>query len=479
MASTTSTPLDFSPNSFRRLDPTKYTSLGDFINEVNKPDNRDLLVKTYGNQGITGFLQMVGAVKANGVADEVQYWEETRLHQLQIATPAASAATGATSIALVLASAGTAATGATKAAAAKYLRLNDVILVNGVDRFIITDITSGASGATGNFIQGATAGATAVALTSGGLSAELPASQANFPIVGNMFAQGTDQNTGYLESNVVKRSNPYQILKEVYKVTGSQATNIGWINLGNGDYRWFIKSENDTRQRFLDKREMMMLLGQEVSNTGLTSLGSISGSEGYFSAIQDRGIVVNSGATTTAAIASLDELDAVITALDKQGAMPEYAMYVNRLQDLAFDDMIAQGTSTAANITAGVTTQFGQFANADDMVKLGFSSFMRGSYTFHKHSWKLLNDPTLLGASDFQGAMIPLTRVADPRTGEKSPALELNYKATNGYSREMEHWMTGSILGVTNTNTDALQFNYRSEFALVTRAANQHILLKK
>ena len=154
-------------------------------------------------------------------------------------------------------------------------------------------------------------------------------------------------------------------------------------------------------------------------------------------------------------------------------------MYVNRLQDLAIDDLIATGTSTAANITAGVTTQFGQFANAADMVKLGFSSFMRGSYTFHKHSWKLLNDPTLLAGSAFQGVMIPLTKVADPRTGEKSPALELNYKATNGYSREMEHWMTGSILGVTNTNTDALQFNYRSEFALVTRAANQHVLLSK
>lgn len=479
---TTNTPLDFSPNSFRRLDPTKYTSLGDFIDEVNKPDNRDLLVKTYGNQGITGFLQMVGAVKSNGAADEVQYWEETRLHQLQTVNfPSAGVAAGTagTSIVLTLASAAASATGATKAAAQKYLRVNDVVLVGGVDRFIITAVSSG------EYSQTATAAATAVALSSAGLSAAIasaasPGTVGNLPIVGNMFAQGTDQNTGYLESNVVKRTNPYQIIKEVYKVTGSQATNIGWVNLGNGDYRWFIKSENDTRQRFLDKREMMMLLGQQVSNSaGISSLGSIAGSEGYFSAIADRGVVVNSGATTTAAIATLDELDVLITALDKQGAMPEYAMYVNRLQDLAIDDMIAQGTSTAANITAGVTTQFGQFANAADMVKLGFSSFMRGSYTFHKHSWKLLNDPTLLGASNFQGVMIPLTNVADPRTGEKSPALELNYKATNGYNREMEHWMTGSILGVTNTNTDALQFNYRSEFALVTRAANQHVLLTK
>jgi hypothetical protein len=424
--------------------------LGDFINEVNKPDNRDMLVKTYGTQTITGFLQMTGAVKSNGTADSVQYWEETRLHPAQIATPVEAAA-GATSIVLNMASAAANATGATKAAAQKYLRKNDVILINGVDRFIITDITGGElSGLVGTTnMQTATAAATAQALSSAGLTASAAAASATLPIVGNLFAQGSDQNQGYLESDVVKRTNPYMILKETYEVTGSQATNIGWINLGNGDYRWYIKSEMDTRKRFLDKREMMMLLG------------------------------VNSGATTTAAIASLDELDAVITALDKQGAMPEYAMYVNRLQDLAIDDMIANGTSTAANITAGVTTQFGQFANADDMVKLGFSSFMRGSYTFHKHSWKLLNDPTLLAGSNFQGVMIPLTKVADPRTGEKSPALELNYKATNGYSREMEHWMTGSILGVTNTNTDALQFNYRSEFALVTRAANQHVLLSK
>ena len=467
---TTSAPPVYNDNKaavFRRLDPTKYSSLADFIDDINAPDNRDQLVKTYGYQqisgGLTGFLNLTGAVRASGTADEVQYWEETRLHQFATVAPTASAAAAATAFV------------AQKATSdASVLRLNDVVLVGGQDRFIVTAISP-----TGEVAYDATANYTFQSLSSSGLTASVSTASVNLPVIGNLFAQGSDQNDGYLESNVIKRTNAYSIIKEVFKVTGSQATNIGWVNLGNGDYRWFIKSENDTRQRFLDKREMMMLLGEQVSNTGLTALGSIAGSEGYFSAIANRGIVTNSGSTTTAAIATLSELDAIITALDKQGAMPEYAMYVNRLQDLAIDDMIANGTSTAANITAGVTTQFGQFANADDMVKLGFSSFVRGSYTFHKHSWKLLNDPTLLGASGFQGAMIPLTRVADPRTGEKSPALELNYKATNGYSREMEHWMTGSILGVTNTNTDALQFNYRSEFALVTRAANQHVLLSK
>jgi len=446
-------PTDFSPAAFRRLDPTKYVSLGDFINEINAPDNRDALVKTYGNQGITGFLQLTGAVKSNGTADEVQYWEETRLHPAQVATPAASAAAGATTVTLNMA-----------VNTQKPLRVNDVILVGGQDRFIVTAVAGGAE-----TTYAASATASIVSLSSAGLTASAAASSASFPIVGNLFAQGTDQNAGYLESNVVKRTNPYMILKETYKVTGSQATNVGWINLGNGDYRWYIKSENDTRQRFLDKREMMMLLGEEITNTGVTAYGD--GSEGYFSAIEDRGIV------NTGGVSALSDLDALIVALDKQGAAAEYAVYVNRAQDLDFDDMIAAGIGSS--LTSGVMTQFGSFNNSPEMAAhLGFASFMRGSYAFHKHSWKLLNEPTLLAGSKYQGVMIPLTQVADPRTGTKAPALEMNYKSTNGYSREMEHWMTGSILGVTNTNEDSLQFNYRSECNLVTRAANQHVLLK-
>jgi hypothetical protein len=168
-------------------------------------------------------------------------------------------------------------------------------------------------------------------------------------------------------------------------------------------------------------------------------------------------------------------MDVLIAELDKQGAAPEYAMYVNTEQALAIDDMVAS-LNGAAGFTS-TTTGIGAFGGRGS--ELGFDSFKRGGYTFHKHSWKLLNDPTLLAGSDYVGAMIPLTTVVDPKTGTRAAALELNYKDTNGYSREMEHWMTGSILGVNNTNKDDLQFNYRSECALVTRAANQHILIKK
>ena len=436
--------------SFRSLDPAKYSSLGDFIDQVNKEDNRDLLVKTYGNQGITGFLKMTGAVKASGTNDEVQYWEESRLHSKVSITPVAVASSVAST---------TVAIGTTDA---MTLRDNDVILVNDKIRCVVDKSTP------------ANAASATIFALSGAFGEAITTDAQSVAVIGNLFAQGSDQPGEFLESNVVRRTNPYMILKETFKVSGSQATNIGWINAGNGDYRWYVKGEMDTRQRFLDKREMMMLLGEKTATAGITIGGkSVIGSEGYFAAIEDRGIVEEAGVLDT-----LAKMDEVIKELDKQGAAPEYCFYGNTEQMLALDDMVAEGLSGAGSTTTGAAA-FGAFQNDPQAaVRLGFSSFRRGGYTFHNKSWKLLNDPTLLGGSDFQGVMIPLTTVVDPKSGNRAAALEMNYKAANGYSREMEHWMTGSILGVTNANEDSLQFNYRSECNLVTRAANQHVLLK-
>lgn len=463
---TSSAPPVYNDNKaavIRRLDPTKYSSLADFINEINAPDNRDQLVKTYGYQqisgGLTGFLNLTGAVRGSGTNDEIQYWEETRLHAFATVAPTASAATTATAITAQK------ATGETS-----VLRLNDVVLVGGQDRFIVTAISP-----TGEVAQSATANYTLQSLSSAGLTASVSTASINLPVIGNLFAQGSDQNQGYLESNIIKRTNAYSIIKEVFKVTGSQATNIGWINVGNGDYRYYVKGEMDTRARFLDKREMILLLGLSIPSTSTISTTNIGGlptaGEGYFSAIENRGIV------QSGLINSLAEIDILIAELDKQGATPEYAMYVNSAQDLAIDDMVASlnGAAGFASSTIGVNAFGGKVGEA---AMLGFKSFSRGSYTFHKHGWKLLNDPTLLSGSKYLGAMIPMTTVVDPKTGNRAAALELNYKDSNGYSREMEHWMTGSILGVSNANEDSLQFNYRSECALVTRAANQHILIK-
>ena len=436
------------------------------IGDYAKPDNRDLLVKTYGDQGITGFLQLTGAVTNAGTQDEVQYWEEGRLHR-----KVTGSISGAT---LTLTS--PAPSGDT---AEFGLRLNDVLLSNTNERLVVTAL--GSDGDSNGIEDNYT-----VKRLDGAGNATGSYSGTDFAVIGNIFAQGTEQPGRFREPGLTKRVNPFIITKETYAVNGSQATNVGWVDVGGGDFRWYVKGEQDTRKRFMNQREMMLLYGQKAATDGTelavpvddtASTASVAGSEGYFEAVEDRGLVATVSGGAQGSFADMSDIDGIILELDKEGAPAEYAMYVNRATSLDIDDMLAQGIAT--QVTAGLPGQFGAFNNDADMaVKLGFKSFTRGGYTFHKHDWKLLNDPMLGGVGNIKGAMVPLANVTDPRTGNKAPALEMNYKGTNGYDRDMEHWVRGSILGHTNMSKDVAEFYYRSECNLITRAANQHVIIK-
>ena len=68
----------------------------------------------------------------------------------------------------------------------------------------------------------------------------------------------------------------------------------------------------------------------------------------------------------------------------------------------------------------------------------------------------------------------------DARSGEKVPSLRIRYKAVPGYSREMEHWLTGSAVLQNKTNdTDSLKSHYRTERGFEGFAANRFMLIKK
>ena len=127
-------------NAQRRLDPAKYVDLASFIKDVNKPDNRELLVKTFGNQGITGFLQLTGAVNAAGTADSVQWWEEQRLHPRAKFTPTAAKTGNAAGAAITVAVAA-ANVDPADSAATLMVREQDVLLMGDV-RVLVTAVQS-------------------------------------------------------------------------------------------------------------------------------------------------------------------------------------------------------------------------------------------------------------------------------------------------------------------------------------------------
>ena len=80
-----------------RLTPEKYTTIDNLVKTTKDfvlPD----LVQSYGDQGITGFLNLVGAVKAGGQSDQIDWWESGRRHRVHtgaFSNNAAGSASGA------------------------------------------------------------------------------------------------------------------------------------------------------------------------------------------------------------------------------------------------------------------------------------------------------------------------------------------------------------------------------------------------
>ena len=281
-------------------------------------------------------------------------------------------------------------------------------------------------------------------------------------------------------------------MKDYYEVSGSDASRIGWVEVsteqGQSGYLWYLKAEADTRARFTDYLEMAMLESIPGSNSTNVdgdlgfSTEADAGTEGLFYSIEQRGNVT-SGVTGVNAATDLAEFDAILAEFDKQGAIEEYMMFVNRSTSLAIDDMLASMNSYGAG-----GTSYGVFDNDEDMaLNLGFSGFRRGSYDFYKSDWKYLNDKATRGSINakdtvnaVRGVMIPagVSTVYDQNLGKnlKRPFLHVRYRASKTESRKYKTWTTGSV-GATTSDLDAMEMHFLSERCLVVQGANNFMLL--
>ena len=313
-----------------------------------------------------------------------------------------------------------------------------------------------------------------------------------FFVYGSEFAKGSDTMANSVEPNFLTFNNRPMIIKDHFEINGSDTAQIGWIEVtgesGQGGYLWYLKSSGDTRVRFNDYMEMTMVEAEKV-NTGagvadsqLHDLGSggvdgFNGSEGMFSAIENRGIVATNLVDNAAD--ALADFDLLLAELDKQGAIEENMLYLNRTSNLIFDDMLGQ---INANYDGG--TSFGVFENSSDMaLNLGFSGFRRGSYDFYKTDWKYLNDASTRGlVGGIKGVLIPAgtSSVYDQQVGSnvRRPFLHVRYRAGQADDRKLKSWVTGSVGGPTSSSIDKMEIHYLSERCLVVQAANNFVLLK-
>ena len=299
-----------------------------------------------------------------------------------------------------------------------------------------------------------------------------------FFVYGSEFDKGTDTMTESIEPNFKTFTNRPMIIKDHFEVNGSDTAQIGWIEVagesGQGGYLWYLKSAGDTRSRFNDYLEMSMVEAEKAESA---STVGVEGTEGLFSAIENRGIV----ATNLVDVASdaLADFDSLLAELDKQGAIEENMLYLDRTSNLVFDDMLA-------DLSAGTQggTAYGVFENSEDMaLNLGFTGFRRGSYDFYKTDWKYLNDASTRGhVGGVKGVIIPAgtSSVYDQTVGAnvRRPFLHVRYRAGQADDRKLKSWVTGSVGGAVTSNIDKMEINYLSERCLVVQAANNFVLLK-
>jgi hypothetical protein len=450
------------------------------------PDLMEKEAEVFGPRTISGFLSKIGAEEAM-TSDQVVWSEQGRLH---LSYKGKTASTTTILIQGDIDEAQYDNSGISSASNGKThgIRVNDtVIIANSVEvvkavaPYKATTITH-ATGTNGNkdctiLVYGSEFGK--------GQSYKSVASDGTVS-----DATGRGANEPSFKSFV----NKPIIIKDYYEVSGSDTSRIGWVEItgeeGQSGYLWYLKAEADTRARFTDYLEMAMIEGIDSGSSDSTnadvlvgSNGDKIGTEGLFAAIESRGNET-SGVTGVNAATDLAEFDAILAEFDKQGAIEENMLFVNRATSLAFDDMLASMNSYGAG-----GTSYGVFENDEDMaLNLGFSGFRRGSYDFYKSDFRYLNDLATRGginaanaAEAVRGVIIPAgtSTVYDQQLGKnlKRPFLHVRYRASQTDDRRMKTWTTGSV-GASTSALDAMQIHFLSERCLIVQGANNFMIMK-
>ena len=452
------------PRPIKGLFGDNYLSVADMdFTQQFLPEVYEKEVERYGNRTVSGFLRMVGA-EMPMASDRVVWQEQGRLH---IAYDGITV--DADGDALTMPSGHLIGAGMTLVVSKGYVS----------HKAYVTSV----SGVTVNIAVYDTADAN--------LSSTFDsATDAKVFVYGSEYTKGSSGAGNSLDASFTTFDNKPIILRDKYNVKGSDVAQIGWVEVtteaGTSGYLWYLKSEHESRLRFEDYLEMSMVEAEKAQTTiaqasAFGNTAKIEGSEGLFAALESRGLVFNDQDFNNAAgLTGLGDFDVILQELDKQGAIEENMMFLDRRTALDIDNMLARANSYG---TGG--TSYGVFDNSEDMaLNLGFSGFRRGSYDFYKTDWKYLNDSATRGSiADVEGVIVPAgtSTVYDQNLGQNiaRPFLHVRYRASEAEDRRMKSWVTGSVGGNYTSDADEMNVHFLSERALCVQAANNFVMLKK
>ena len=429
---------------------TNYVGTFDFLSH-ELPDLYEKEFERFGNRSVASFLRMVGA-EMPSTSDMIKWSEQGRLHIFGVATK--SDVNEITFDADAL-------------GAFPAIRINQTVIIKATTTgAVVKALVTGVSDDVVTVAPYSAANLTALPTT---------ASALNVFVYGSEFKKGTSGMVGSVEAKSEILDTTPIIIKDKYEVNGSDMAQIGWIEVttenGATGYLWYLKSEHETRLRFEDYLETSMIEGEPAVVGSAAATAGYKGTKGLFYEIENRGNV------GTGTITEREDLESIIKILDKEGAIQENVLFVNRQLSFDIDKVLASISNSSV-----MQASYGLFDNEKDMaLNLGFKGFNLG-YDFYKTDWKYLNDATTGGlVNEVNGVLVPAgtLTVYDQVLGKnaKRPFLHTRYRKSETEDRKYKSWIIGSAGGATNSEVDSMSVNFLSERALVVLGANNFMLL--
>jgi hypothetical protein len=462
MAGTIGGSFDLQPSSVKATLQSNYITNFNFLSQY-LPDTYEQEFARYGDRSVSSFLRRMGAeIPSN--SDLIKWTEEGRLHTKYVGVTTTNAVSSGTQTFDI-------GTGTCVFRIGQTVMLSSAS-VNKLEKGIITALPAADTFTVAYYSNAGTVGFAN------------PTSDIIAFVYGSEFKKGANGMSGSLDADLDIFEVSPVIIKDKFAIAGSDMAQIGWVEVetdGGMSYLWYLKSKSETRMRFEDYLEMMMVehveagAGSGAAGITTTDVGN-KGTEGMFAAVEDRGNTWSGGVPST-----LADFDVILNRLDKQGSIAENTLFTNRSFALAIDDMLAAQNSYGVG-----GTSYGLFDNDEKMaLNLGFTGFRRGSYDFYKTDWKYLNDATLRGGlvgGAVNGVMVPAgtMNVYDQVIGKRAqrPYLHVRYRQSETENRKYKTWITGSAGGASTSDLDAMECHFLSERALCTLGANNFFLFK-
>lgn len=280
----------------------------------------------------------------------------------------------------------------------------------------------------------------------------------------NRYPKGSEAPTrGKIWNPRFKQNFPH-IIKSFFDVAESDMAHKTWIKLPDGSFRWFNLNMDRNSLLHDNKVELTNIFHERVLDTSDTAVaGGELGMKGLVQQVETGGNIANDY------IRNLAYLSALAKRAKIEGTCREFSFWVDHDQMALFREICAGVNASFVN-----GSHYGAFNNSKDMaLKLDFVSVILDGVTFHFKCYGLLDDPTLMGATNFDTTSlaylgIPMGQKAEIKISgqyHSVPFFEMLFRRDGVVDRQRKVKFFG-LLGVEQSVD-------RSSMEIITEGTNR------